>query len=49
MHSMIRGQSVVSPRVGPSTLESAVAKYSPEERELGAEPQLLAGLDAVEA
>jgi hypothetical protein len=48
LHSLIRGQSVVSPQVGPGTLESAVAKYSAEEREPGAEPQLLAGLDAVE-
>jgi hypothetical protein len=50
LYILIRGQSVVSPLVvGPSTLEGAVAKNAAEVHELGAEPQLLAELDAVEA
>jgi hypothetical protein len=50
LHSLLRRQSVVSPRVvGSSTLEGAVAKNAAEARQLGTEPQLLAGTDTVEA
>jgi hypothetical protein len=50
LHSVPRRQSVVSPLVvDSSTLEGAVAKNAAEACELSTEPQLLVGLNAVDA